>query len=382
MVPDFDCETHIFSKISTAKVSGGVPPYTLIWSSGKISGVNNEIMQTAQNSMIILDVVDALGCTSSYSFKVDIPTIGIDYQLVDCNAHSYQYNALVPVDKETYSYAWDFGDGVSSTLKNPMHAFATLGNQTVKLSLKNSICTSTFTMIIQVETAPVIKLDKEPIMCEGDSMVLRALGAYTYRWSDGSVVDSMLIKRAGDYTVIGYSKAGCTDTLNFKVTYYDLYNYTIQTDKVETSSDESPIHIWSEAIPFSQYYWDFGDGNTAEGVDQSHKYDRNQVGHFDVKLRVMNPNGCVEYATKRIWVLNKSTVNTFSPNNDGINDVFMKGWHLQIFNRNGVFLYEGNDGWDGKYNGQTVKNDTYFYVLFYESETGTKTKTGYITVMW
>jgi len=96
----------------------------------------------------------------------------------------------------------------------------------------------------------------------------------------------------------------------------------------------------------------------------------------------MNPNGCVEYATKRIWVLNKSTVNTFSPNNDGINDVFMKGWHLQIFNRNGVFLYEGNDGWDGKYNGQTVKNDTYFYVLFYESETGTKTKTGYITVMW
>jgi len=219
-------------------------------------------------------------------------------------------------------------------------------------------------------------------MCEGDSMVLRASGAYTYRWSDGSVVDSMLIKRAGDYTVIGYSKAGCTDTLNFKVTYYDLYNYTIQTDKVETSSDESPIHIWTEAIPFSQYYWDFGDGNTAEGVDQSHKYDRNQVGHFDVKLRVMNPNGCVEYATKRIWVLNKSTVNTFSPNNDGINDVFMKGWHLQIFNRNGVFLYEGNDGWDGKYNGQTVKNDTYFYVLFYESETGTKTKTGYITVMW
>lgn len=381
-VSDFDCASQILSKISTAKVTGGVPPYTLTWSSGKISGANNEIMQTAQNSLVIIDVVDALGCSGNYTFKVDIPTIGIDYQLVDCNAHSYQYNALVPVDKETYSYAWDFGDGVSSILKNPIHAFATLGNHTVKLALKNSICTSNFTEIITVEAAPVLSLDKNPIMCEGDSMVLRASGAYTYRWSDGSVVDSMLIKRAGDYTVIGYSKAGCTDTLNFKVTYYDLYNYTIQTDKVETSSDESPIHIWTEAIPFSQYYWDFGDGNTAEGVDQSHKYDRNQVGHFDVKLRVVNPNGCVEYATKRIWVLNKSTVNTFSPNNDGINDVFMKGWHLQIFNRNGVFLYEGNDGWDGKYNGQTVKNDTYFYVLFYESETGTKTKTGYITVMW
>jgi large repetitive protein len=381
-VSDFDCASQILSKISTAKVTGGVPPYTLTWSSGKISGATNEIMQTAQNSLVIIDVVDALGCSSNYTFKVDVPTIGIDYQLMDCNAHSYQYNALVSDDKQTYSYAWDFGDGTSSTLKKPMHAFTTLGNHTVKLALNNSICTSIFTEIITVEASPVLSLDKDPVMCEGDSMVLRVSGAYTYRWSDGSIVDSMLIKRAGDYTVIGYSKAGCTDTLNFKVTYYDLYNYSIQTDKVETSSDESPIHIWSEAIPFSQYYWDFGDGNTAEGVDQSHKYDRNQVGHFDVKLRVMNPNGCVEYATKRIWVLNKSTVNTFSPNNDGINDVFMKGWHLQIFNRNGVFLYEGNDGWDGKYNGQTVKNDTYFYVLFYESETGTKTKTGYITVMW
>jgi large repetitive protein len=382
IVPDFDCVTQVVSKISTAKVTGGVPPYTLTWSSGKISGTNNEIMQTTQNSMVILDVVDALGCTGNYTFKVDIPTVGVDYQLVDCNAHSYQYNALVPLDKETYIYTWDFGDGVSSTLKNPTHAFATTGNHTVKLTMKNSICTTSFTEIITVEANPVVTIDKTPIMCQGDSIVLRASGAYTYRWNEGALVDSMLINRAGDYTVIGYSKAGCTDTLNFKVTYYDSYNYTIQTDKVETSSDESPIHMWTEDIPFSQYYWDFGDGKTAEGADQSHTYDRNQVGHFDIKLKVMNPNGCVENATKRIWVLNKSTVNTFSPNNDGINDVFMKGWHLQIFNRNGVMLHEGNDGWDGKYNGQTVKNDTYFYVLFYESETGTKTRTGYITVMW
>lgn len=381
-VADFDCTTQIVSKISTAKVTGGVPPYTLTWSSGKISGANNEIMQTTQNSLVIIDVVDALGCTGNYTFKVDIPTLGIDYQLVDCNTRSCLFNALVPLDKETYTFAWDFGDGTNSSIKNPMHTFTTPGNYTVKLKFESATCKSAYSVVVTVEANPKVAIDKAPIMCQGDSMVLRASGAYTYRWSEGSLVDTMLIKRAGDYTVIGYSKAGCTDTLNFKVTYYDSYNYTIQTDKVETSSDESPIHIWTEDIPFSQYYWDFGDGKTAEGADQSHTYDRNQVGHFDIKLKVMNPNGCVENATKRVWVLNKSTVNTFSPNNDGINDVFMKGWHLQIFNRNGVFLYEGNDGWDGKYNGQTVKNDTYFYVLFYESETGTKTRTGYITVMW
>ena len=381
-VADFDCATQIVSKISTAKVTGGVPPYTIKWSSGNISGANNEIMETTQNSLVIIDVVDALGCTGNYTFKVDIPTLGVDYQLVDCNTHSYQFNALVPLDKETYSFAWDFGDGAVSSIKSPKHTFTTPGNYTVKLKFESATCKSAYSDIVTVESLPIVTIDKTSIMCQGDSMVMRALGAYTYRWSDGSLVDSTLIKRSGDYTVIGYSKAGCTDTLNFKVTYYDSYNYTIQTDKVETSSDESPIHIWTEDIPFSQYYWDFGDGHTAEGIDQNHAYDRNQVGHFDIKLRVMNPNGCVEYATKRIWVLNKSTVNTFSPNNDGVNDVFMKSWHLQIFNRNGLMLHEGDDGWDGTYNGKVVNNGTYFYVLYYESEAGTKTKTGYVTVMW
>lgn len=381
-VPEFDCDSKVNSKILTAKVTGGVPPYTLSWSSGAVTGTNNEVMKTAQNSLVLIDVVDALGCSANQSYNVVILPVGIKYQLIDCNARSYQFNVLVPLDKETYTFYWDFGDGVKSTSRNPMHSFTTAGNHTVKLKYSSPTCTSTLSDVIIVEGAPVLSLDRLPIMCNGDSMVIRATGATTYRWNDGSLADSTLIKRAGDYTVIGYSKAGCTDTLKFKVTYYDLFKYTIQTDKVETSSDESPMHIWTEPIPFSQYYWDFGDGHTAEGIDQNHAYDRSQVGPFDIKLRIMNPNGCVEYATKRIWVLNKSTVNTFSPNNDGINDVFMKSWHLQIFNRNGLMLHEGNDGWDGTYNGKVVNNGTYFYVLYYDSEAGTKTKTGYVTVMW
>ena len=85
--------------------------------------------------------------------------------------------------------------------------------------------------------------------------------------------------------------------------------------------------------------------------------------------------------TKRLWITNDSQLNTFSPNADGHNDVFMKGWHLKIYNRNGVFLFEGRDGWDGTYNGKTVMPDTYFFTVYYESESGTKTRTGYVTVI-
>lgn len=73
--------------------------------------------------------------------------------------------------------------------------------------------------------------------------------------------------------------------------------------------------------------------------------------------------------------------NTLTPNGDGKNDLFMGGHHVQIFNRNGIMLYDGTDGWDGKYLNKSVSKDTYFYVLYYTSDLQTKTKEGYIMVI-
>ncbi len=72
--------------------------------------------------------------------------------------------------------------------------------------------------------------------------------------------------------------------------------------------------------------------------------------------------------------------NTITPNGDSQNQLFMPGYRVQIYNRNGILLHDGTDGWDGKYKNRTVSNDTYFYVLYYNSGTQVKTKEGYITV--
>ena len=55
----------------------------------------------------------------------------------------------------------------------------------------------------------------------------------------------------------------------------------------------------------------------------------------------------------------------FSPNGDGINDVFMPAMNLRVYDRNGIMLYIGSEGWDGTYNGQFVDPDTYFYIVTY-----------------
>ncbi len=66
--------------------------------------------------------------------------------------------------------------------------------------------------------------------------------------------------------------------------------------------------------------------------------------------------------------------NAFSPNGDGINDVYkakngyqsIVEFHAYIFNRWGQKLYEWTDpagGWDGKYKGKDVKQGVYFVLV-------------------
>ena len=73
--------------------------------------------------------------------------------------------------------------------------------------------------------------------------------------------------------------------------------------------------------------------------------------------------------------------NTMMTAGRAANQVFMPGYKVQIFNRNGIMLYEGTDGWDGIYKNKPVAKDTYFYVLYYTSESHIKSKEGYITVL-
>ncbi|MDR0755286.1 MAG: M12 family metallo-peptidase [Prevotellaceae bacterium] len=66
--------------------------------------------------------------------------------------------------------------------------------------------------------------------------------------------------------------------------------------------------------------------------------------------------------TLEIKHLQERLPNAFTPHDrDGINDVFGENYDLYIFNRWGVCLFRGNNGWDGKYKGQTVSPGIYYY---------------------
>jgi gliding motility-associated-like protein len=142
-VTDFNCETKVVNQSFVAKASGGIPPYQYVWSSGVVSGPNNEMMNTSQNGLIVLNALDSRSCSAAYTLEVAIPELGTPSFVSESIAFATYglYSIEDPIqfiNTATGNYStisWDFGDGTFSIEKDPIHVYKTEGtyivNQTV-----------------------------------------------------------------------------------------------------------------------------------------------------------------------------------------------------------------------------------------------------------
>ncbi len=126
-------------------------------------------------------------------------------------------------------------------------------------------------------------------------------------------------------------------------------------------------------------YWDFGDNFTSKTNHPKHFY--SNAGDYFVKLRI-DDCGNYDEITKNVFVRNCDIhilefPNTFSPNGDGINELFqpvklngVESLNFQIFNRWGVLVYSSEDlnfYWDGTFNGVDCSEGTYYWIVNYST---------------
>jgi gliding motility-associated-like protein len=107
-------------------------------------------------------------------------------------------------------------------------------------------------------------------------------------------------------------------------------------------------------------------------------------------LKVTSDQGCSSSDGVFIKVLKKPLIpNAFSPNGDGINDVWSikylqsyPGATVEIYNRYGQMLFHSvgyAKPWDGKYKGQDVPTGTYYYII--DPKNGRKKMAGFVDVL-
>jgi gliding motility-associated-like protein len=212
-----------------------------------------------------------------------------------------------------------------------------------------------------------------------------ALGSLTEATS-GTVIPDGAITESTAYYILVTDSIGCTSTdwLEVRAGVIKLY---IEPEKlspyIKNTEYEQQLVSNAQSPVFTLV-----DGSLPEGLvlNASGLISGSVPGAYRdlsniVSIEVRDLNGC---STVREYALNGNIFvpKAFTPNGDGINDIFMPGNKLVILDRLGIEIFRGDNGWDGTYKGKPVAEDIYFYTLEYtDPDSGiTKAVTGYVGV--
>ena len=154
-----DCTNKTVTQRNELEVTGGVAPYSLSWSNGMVSGFTDEIMETTQNGTVIVEVTDSLGCKEQLIFDINLFTLGNPSFSYDSFANT-NYGILSIDDPIAFNntstgdiltYLWSFGDGNTSTDKDPIHTYVAEGTYEVTLTVQYPYgCSYVDTMTVNI----------------------------------------------------------------------------------------------------------------------------------------------------------------------------------------------------------------------------------------
>jgi gliding motility-associated-like protein len=232
-------------------------------------------------------------------------------------------------------------------------------------------------------------------VCYGDTgwvAVTAPLGRqYIYNWQGfpGLSGDTLYNVRGNYPVTLTDVVSGCANTVQAPIVGYPYLraNFTRNPNQECISSLDATFTFMDNSTGGTTGYWDMGDGNTIPYVPFNQPtYTYLDTGRFMVTLYLENDGGCTDTFSLPVCIRAEATLwvpTAFTPNGDGINDVFRAAgigiteFRMMVFSRWGEKLFESNDiedGWDGTYGGSPVQNDAYTYLIIYRDITSDKPK--------
>jgi PKD repeat protein len=320
------------------------------------------------------------------------------------------------------TYLWDFGDGNTSTAKNPKHAYALAGTYTVKLKVWDPSCVDSLSRQVIIHQTPVAQIvanDYE--LCSRDEVEI--FSSTLMNFPNGDVVDSLIwlvsdgrkipsyqdsvvrieFLQPGNYSVglIAITDKGCSDTADAEV------NVTAHPTPIVLLDEETINARTFRFLPDvtdavnATHYWDFGNGDSrvSDKTDTiSYRYsDRlcriDSVIHHSVSLTVINQienfGQCLDADTLQIVMegYHLNVPNAFAPERSNVEDanVFLpKGkllasYRLRVYDEWGNMVFENEEltpegtpavGWNGTLNGELLPTGAYVWTIDAEFNDG------------
>ena len=319
-------------------------------------------------------------------------------------------------------YAWDFGNGQSSTETNGSASYDKRGSYKVTLFAKTSAgCEASTQKTISLAEKPLgdFTMSKSRI-CLGESITFTLkdtsrVGSYQWFFGDGTDLSNQnpvthpytsrnVLTQATTTASLKLTSVGgaCVNTVSKEVIVnkviadFDIINNGVCA--LDT------IKFKNKSLNATQYTWDYGDSKS--DTVSSHSYKKGTI--YTVKLSVQNSaNGCKDEVSKPLTLVaptsgdNIAIPSIFSPEsqdkdnreftyfarpNTGSNCTEPKEVdHFQVFDRWGTKVYESAKGgslrpWNGRRDnsGSDLPSDVYMYVFYFTDGTSA---TGDVTLM-
>jgi gliding motility-associated-like protein len=374
---------------SSTLTANGASTYT--WSpAGGLSSPAGSPVTANPTSTTVYNVtgVDGNGCYSSATSTVvvnPLPTVSVNSATL-CVGSTKTLTAT-----GANTYAWSPATGLSSASGASVNASPQSSTAYTVTGTDINGCVNTANALVTVNPLPVINVS--PSTASGCAPVCVSLanttsvsGTCSWNFGDNSTSASCLpthcyFGQGTFFSVLTFTdNNGCVRKDTSIITVYPVPDANFSFTPQPTTILDPLIYFndGSSGAVIASWQWSFGDPGNNTASTQNASFNYGNAGEYPATLVVTSNFGCKDSITQTVIIENDYSIyvpNAFTPNSDGLNDVFkvkaegIKDFKLYIFDRWGNLCYFSDDaekGWDGTFKskgGDILTEDVYVWKI-------------------
>ena len=370
------------ANLTTQFVTTGLTP---VWTLNGATVANPAAVNVSGPYRLI--AANASGCSDTAFLNLTVDTVRATVTAVNANCSN---NGTITVSNPSGISPYSYSISTAPTVFQAGNTFpAPQGSYSIIVK-DNQGCTSSFPVNVGFTDNLTLTGRLDTTLCRGKSVVLYTNSNATgYTWTPAAGLSStnsanpVATPTATTTYHLVATLGSCTKTDDVTVTVDESLTVNAGPDVVVLSGETAPIVATTNSQNIVNILWTPPTGLSSTNTLGTFITPQATSGSTPYTITVTNSNGCTASDDVLVTIIPYCVKvrNAFTPNGDGNNELWqvyddygcLRNVTVHVFNRYGNKVYENRDyrnNWDGRYNGKSVPDGTYYAVVEFTLITG------------